>query len=201
MQYSLEKITTVAGRDTLLTMAQKKKQKLERRRRNLGESIGDFRKRMDYLEKESVRVQTSLDALKTAHQAMPEGKEKVTIHIMIKRLELRQAQLEKRAYTCNVASLLVKELRYNHLDSQVAAMEEYIAAVQEHRFMLAEVVMSICRPDATLHLEQRMLTPGLSAVPEDLPWCSDVRLKSTVDSPRSTAIYQGVEYLSVLGQL
>lgn len=45
MNYSLEMITTVAECDALLALAGEDKETLERRRRNLDESIGNFGER------------------------------------------------------------------------------------------------------------------------------------------------------------
>jgi len=142
MLYTLGKIRTKQDCDVLLARALKKKRMLERSRRRLGESIDTFRQRLDYISQESGRLQTSMAALTTAHQAMPEGKEKMTIYIMIKRMEVRLAVLEKRAYTCNVAALLVKELRCHALDSQVAAMEQYIAVLEQRSAEVNPAVVS-----------------------------------------------------------
>jgi len=150
MQYSLEKISTVQACNDLLTRAQQKRRALDRKRRNLGESIRVFRKRMDHIEKELVNVRSSLTALTTAYHAMPEGKEKAAIHVMVKRLELRQARLEKQAYTCNVAALLVKEMKYNALDSQVSAMDDYAAAVERLKTALGEPALRVVQPNEDL---------------------------------------------------
>jgi len=147
MKYSADKISTVQACDDLLTRAQRKKQTLARKRRNLGESIDTFRKRMDRIEGESAAVRSSLQALTTAYHAMPEGKDRATIWIMIKRLEVRQARLEKQAYTCNAVYLLIKEMKYNALYSQVAAMENYIDTLEVTRAALrTQPVMPIARP-------------------------------------------------------
>jgi len=146
--------------DILLTRAQRKKQSLVRRRRNLGESIDKFRKRMGQIGHESVVVQLSLEAFTTAYEMLPEGKDNADMKVKIKRLELRQALLEKKAYTCNVASLLVKELKYNQLDSQVSAMEDYIAAVEHLKTILAGVARHGRQAAAALRLPvSRQMTP------------------------------------------
>jgi hypothetical protein len=138
MHYSLEKINTVQACNNLLALAQQKKQTLERQRRNLGESIDTFRQRMTRMHKESATVRASLDALNPAYHAMPRGKDKATMNIMIKRLELRQARLEILACTYNVANLLVKELRYNRLDAQLSVMEGYIDAIEHTKNRLSQ---------------------------------------------------------------
>jgi len=143
MQYKLEKIDTVEACDVLLISAQKKKQNLERRRRNLGESIDTFRERMDRMVSVLSEVNLSLDVFSTAYEALPEGKDKASMNVKVKRLELRQAQLEKKALTYNVAALLVKEMKYNALDSQVSVLEHYIAAVQYRRMVLTKTALRI----------------------------------------------------------
>jgi len=143
MQYSLDKINTAEACDALLAQAQRKRRTLDRKRCNLGESIGNFRKRLNRIEKELTDVRSSIAALTPAYHAMPEGKEKATIKVMIKRLELRQARLEKQAQTCNVALLLVKELKYNVLDSRVSAMDDYIDAIERTQTALSQPVMYV----------------------------------------------------------
>ena len=147
MQYSLDKISTVQACDDLLALAQRKNRTLDRKRRNLGESIRTLNKRIEYLNKESAEVRASLAALTPAYHAMPEGKDKATIHVMIKRLELRLAKLEKQANTYNVASLLVKQMKYNALDSQVSAMDNYIDTLEHVRAALSQPAMHISRAD------------------------------------------------------
>jgi hypothetical protein len=150
MKYLLEKISTVAACDHLLTLAQKRKQNLERKRRNLGESIDTFRNRLDQIDKDSITVQSILDAFTKAYNELPDGKDKINTTIKIKRLELRKAQLVKKAFTCNVQSLLSKQVRYNKLDSQVSAIDSYIAAVQNKRTALSHD-LSVYQAAATLH--------------------------------------------------
>jgi hypothetical protein len=143
MKYSLEKIDTTQACDALLTKALKKKQTLVRKRRNLGEAIDAFRRRMDKLGEDFALVNTLLRVFTTAYQALPAGKYKAAINVKVKRLEFRQAVLEKKAYTCNVATLLVKELKYNVLDGQLSALEAYIASVQQLRATLSQAVMHL----------------------------------------------------------
>ena len=130
MTYSLEKIDTTAACDMLLTLAYNQKEKLERRRRRLGESIADFAKRVNHIGSELVSVQLLLKLFTAAYDILADGKYKLNLNIKIKRLELRKTQLDIKAMRCNVQALLAKQLRYNKLDSQVAAIDRYIAAVQ-----------------------------------------------------------------------
>jgi hypothetical protein len=150
MNYVLEKISTVQACDALLAGAKKKKQNLERRMRNLGETLGTFRKRLDQVQQESAQVQSSLEIFTGAFGALPEGKDKVNMKIRIKRLELQQAMLEKKETIYNVGALLVKEMQYNRLHSQVVAQQDYILAVEQRRMVLEAPALRVVQPAVLL---------------------------------------------------
>ena len=99
MEYALEKITTAQACDALLAGAKKKKLHLERRVRNLGESLVTFHKRLDQVYAESAEVQSSLETFADAYASLSESKDKANMKIRIKRLELQQAMLERKAAT------------------------------------------------------------------------------------------------------
>jgi hypothetical protein len=139
MDYSLEKLTTVAECDALLELAVKDKESAERRRRNLGESIDTFGERTGDYSSELESVETLLETYAVAHEALPEGKNKMTIFLQIKRLEARKAQLDKIVTGYNVNSLIGKQADFNVLDSQVPAIDALIAAVQARRTALGGV--------------------------------------------------------------
>jgi hypothetical protein len=159
MKYVLESIGTVQACDVLLAGAKKKKQNLERRVRNLGESLVTFRKRLDQVRQESAEVQSSLEAFTGAYGSLSEGKDKVNMNIRIKRLELQQAMLEKKATTYNVGALLFKEMQYNTLASQVSSLEYYITALAQRRAALEAPVLRIVQP--TVLLRQPAARPRL----------------------------------------
>ena len=154
MKYVLERISTVQACDALLTGAKKKKQYLERRVRNLGETLDRFRKRLDQVHAESVQLLSSLEAFTSAYGSLSEGKDKVNMKIRIKRLELQQAMLEKKAITYNVGALLVKEMQYNRLESQVSVLEDYITAVEQRRAALEASTLHIVQPTVLLRSSQ-----------------------------------------------
>ena len=159
MKYVLERISTVQACDVLLAGVKKKKLYLERRVRNLGESLVTFRKRLDQVHEESAQVRSSLEAFTGAYGSLSEGKDKMNMNIRIKRLELQQAILEKKATTYNVGILLVKEMQYNRLDSQVSVLEDYITAVEHQRVALEAPALRIVQP--AVLLLQPVARPGL----------------------------------------
>jgi chromosome segregation ATPase len=164
MKYTLEKISTVLACDVLLAGAKKKKQNLERRVRNLGESLDTFRKRLDQVHQESTEVQSSLEIFTVAHGSLSEGKDKLNMKIRIKRLELQQAMLEKKATIYNVGALLVKEMQYNRLESQVSVLEDYITVLEQQRVVLEAPVLRIIQPAVLL----RQPVARLGLIPQGL---------------------------------
>ena len=162
MKYVLERISTVQACDALLAGAKKKKQNIERRVRNLAESLDTFRKRLDQVRQEEAEVQSSLEAFTGTYGSLPEGKDKVNMKIRIKRLELQQAMLEKKATIYNVGALLVKEMQYNRLHSQVAALQDYVAAVEQQRVALEAPALRVVQP--TVLLRQPVASTALIPV-------------------------------------
>jgi hypothetical protein len=152
MQYSLNKVTTVTACNALLAKAQKVKQTLERKRRNLGESIDTFRERMDRLALETVEVQTLLSAFTTCYHALPEGKYKLNMNVKVKRLELRQARLDMKAFTYNVRALLAKQVKYNMLEQKLSAIDYYVIALLDRQASLVNVPERASREVAVLRL-------------------------------------------------
>jgi hypothetical protein len=143
MRYSLERIGTVQACDTLLARAREKKQSLERRRRNLGEKIDIFRRRMDKIYREMEVTRVSLDAFTAASLAMPDGKHKMSMVIKVKQLEIQLIVLQRKALVYHVNALLDKEVKYMMLDNQVLVMEQYIATVETRSATLSQPVSSV----------------------------------------------------------
>jgi hypothetical protein len=54
--------------------------------------------------------------------------------------------LEKKAIIYNVGTLLVKEMQYNRLHSQVGALESYVTAVEQRRVVLEAPALPVIQP-------------------------------------------------------
>lgn len=143
-------IDTVEACDILLARALKIIQRLERKHRNLGELIGRHEERADRISQERVSVQLLLENFSIAYHALPEGKYKVNLNVQIKRLELRKARLDKSAITCNVHTLLAKQVQYNKLDSQLSVMDSYVMAVQSLKATLNKPVLTVSHSEKDL---------------------------------------------------
>jgi hypothetical protein len=164
MNYSLEKINTVAACDALLALAQKEKHKLEHERLNMGESIVNFTERVDYIGNELASVHLLLETFTPMYHTLPEGNDKVCMNVEVTRLELRKAQLYKMAVTCNVPALLAKQVGYNKLDSKVSAIDNYIVAVEYKRAALVNVASQVQVEDILL---KALPSEGLRIPAED----------------------------------
>jgi hypothetical protein len=136
MVYSLEKITTTAMCDTLLEVATKDRESLERRRRNLAESLGNFDERTADIGTELTSVQARLSIYTNLYEILPEGKDKINANLEVKRAEARKALLDKQVVGYNVFALLDKQVDYNLIETQVSIADLYIAAVQAKKTAL-----------------------------------------------------------------
>lgn len=166
MKYALEKINTIAGCDALLIAAQKKRQTLERRRRNLGESINEFRGRLNQIASETLDVQQSLTAFTAAWQSMSQGRHKARMNVMVKRLALHQARLEMKLLSCNPCTLLLREAKYNRLQAQVEVLDHYIVEVQRQR---AELGRAAVRMRLACALRKPVTRNGQTITPQVSP--------------------------------
>ena len=129
-------ITTAAQCDALLALAEEDKENLERRRRNLDESIGNFGERTQEYGTELEAVATLLQTYAIAYDALPEGKNKLTIYLEMKRLEAKKAQLDKSVTSYNANALIGKQVDFNLLDNQLPVIDAYITALQNRRTAL-----------------------------------------------------------------
>jgi chromosome segregation ATPase len=181
MQYAFDKIDTVAGYETLLASAQKKKRVVERQLRNLAATIDNFKKHIEEINSETATVQTLLSAYNTAFEALPQGKDKAKLNVAIKRLEVRQALADKRALTYNVRSLLMKQVKYNMLLNRLTTIDTYINSIERRitEFPVATAMVTrattASRPAVVLLKSQllkrsfrklRHVSPQLANVPE-----------------------------------
>jgi hypothetical protein len=139
MVYSLEKLTTVAMCDTLLNVAIQDRDALDRKRGNLLANVNSFDTRTADIGTDLIAVQARLDVYINLYQILPEGNDKVNANLEIKRMEARKALLDKQVIGYNVFALLDKQLDHNHLESQVATANTYIAAVTARRTALGGV--------------------------------------------------------------
>jgi predicted nucleic acid-binding Zn-ribbon protein len=152
MNYSLEMIDTVQGCNTLLVQAQRRKQKLEHKRSNLGEKIDLFRRQMDKIDQEIELTQTSLAAFTAASVAMPEGKDKMNMVIKVKRLEVQHVVLKNKANSYGLNALLAKEMEYVALEGQVSVVEQYIIDIETRIATLGQPGLSVSQALAVSHM-------------------------------------------------
>ena len=136
MVYSLEKITKVAECDTLLAVATKDREILDNRRRNLLTTVNSFDERTTDIGVELISLEARVATYTALYNALPEGKEKLTAELELKRAQTRKVLLSRQEIGYNVFSLLDKQVDYTHLESQVANADAYIAAVRAKRTAL-----------------------------------------------------------------
>lgn len=133
MDYNLDQITTVEDCDILIATATKEKENLERRLRNLGESIETFGERTASIGEEMASALSLLDTYNVVYPTLPDGKDKATIKLQIERTETRVALLEKSSLSYNSSVLLGRQFDYNALDKQIPEAENYVTALETRK--------------------------------------------------------------------
>jgi hypothetical protein len=139
MVYALEKITTVAMCDTLLEVAAKDRDNLERKRQNLQASVSTFDTRTADIGSELMAIQARLEIYTNLYEVLPDGKEKLNAYLDLKRAEARKALLDKQVVDYNVFALIDKQVDHNLLETQVSIVDLYIGAVRAKRTALGGV--------------------------------------------------------------
>jgi prefoldin subunit 5 len=120
----------------MLASARQVKEKLERKRRNLGEAITRLHERIRNISTRLASVQVLLEAYTTAYHTVHRSRQKASLNVKVKRLEVRKARLDRMSIANNVSSLLKKQAGYYGLDRQVSLIDAYIASVQRRKVIL-----------------------------------------------------------------
>lgn len=132
----IERITTIEMCDHLLAGAEKNKILLERKRRNLGERVGDLTEQEEALTTELADVLLAYQVLTDTYEKLPPGPERTKMGLMIDQEEIRKAQLQRQLRYSGAISVLNIQKNYNITDSQIVAANNYIQLLQDKRSQL-----------------------------------------------------------------
>jgi hypothetical protein len=137
--YSLNKITTVADCNVLLTWATKEKAELEHKHytiERLAVNFGSTSVEIDaLLQGVILEINISQNALAT----MPEGPTKEDYTKKKTRLEYKKFLLENRKETYGSIALLQKELDLERINKELVEVEAFITTITDHKATLPVV--------------------------------------------------------------
>jgi hypothetical protein len=136
MGYSVNLIGTQADCDLLLSLAAKEKSNLEFQKLSTQRQRENYAETAAAVAAELQAVDAELAALGSIIATLPDGDVKDDNITRQKRLELRKRLLDDRKENYGSVALLEKELGIDRIDKELAAMQDFIVAVQERKAVL-----------------------------------------------------------------
>lgn len=136
MSYSVNKITTVADCDLLLSWAAKEKADLEFKKLSEERLTNNYSTTSVELDAELQLVNTEIDATTTIISTLPDGQSKEDSIKKKVRLEYKKFLLETRKESYGVVALLEKELDLTNVTQSIAEIDAFTAAINARKAAL-----------------------------------------------------------------
>lgn len=134
--YSLNKITTVADCDVLLTWAEKEKSDLTFKQLSVERLTVNYSSTSVEIDAVLQGVIAEIDATETVLAALPEGPTKEDLEKKLTRLEYKKFLLENRKESYGSVALLEKELDLERINKELDEVEVFIADVNARKLIL-----------------------------------------------------------------
>ncbi|CAM3506610.1 hypothetical protein FSS13T_09960 [Flavobacterium saliperosum S13] len=134
--YSLNKITTVADCDVLLTWAEKEKSDLTFKQLSVERLTVNYSSTSVEIDAVLQGVIAEIDATETVLAALPEGPTKEDLEKKLTRLEYKKFLLENRKESYGSVALLEKELDLERINKELDEVEVFIADVNARKVIL-----------------------------------------------------------------
>lgn len=136
MDYSLEKISTLAECDAMLDIVRKEKELAERKKLDQSDDLRGFEVKTTEINNELESVTKILENFIVFLPNLPEGKEKKKMELEISRYSMRKTVLLNQNLSYNIYALLEKQLDYNLMEPDVAVIDAFILQLEAKRATL-----------------------------------------------------------------
>ncbi len=137
MNYSVIKLTSSADCDALIQLAGKEKDDLQYRKTTVTHQNASFANTAAEVEADLISTNSQLGALTTVIASLPEGDVKESNITKQKKLELKAFLLNQKKENYGVIALLLNEMEQATIDTQIAEVDAFVLAVQNHKATLA----------------------------------------------------------------
>jgi hypothetical protein len=134
--YSLNKITTVADCNVLLTWAEKEKSDLTFKQLSVERVTVNYGSTSIEIDAVLQGVNIELNANQAVFATLPEGPSKEEMEKKIKRLEYKKFLLENRKESYGSVALLEKELDLERINKELDEVDVFITTVTAHKATL-----------------------------------------------------------------
>jgi len=133
MELNLALLTTKAECDTAIEITQIEKTTLERRLRNLGESLDDKTVRTTTVKEGIISVKAIIGGFQAALAVISEGKAKRDLELKIEREETKLKALENRDANYSAVNVLEDQIDHQQFEAQVAILTTALTTIEAHK--------------------------------------------------------------------
>lgn len=137
--YSLNKITTVADCNVLLTWAEKEKSDLTFKQLSVERVTVNYSSTSVEVDAVLQGVVAEITAIETIITTLPEGQTKEDLLKKKTRLEYKKFLLENRKESYGSVALLEKELDLERINKELDEVEAFITTITDHKATLPVV--------------------------------------------------------------
>lgn len=134
--YSLNKITTVADCNVLLTWAEKEKSDLTFKQLSVERVTVNYSSTSVEVDAVLQGVVAEITAIETIITTLPEGQTKEDLLKKKTRLEYKKFLLENRKESYGSVALLEKELDLERINKELDEVEAFITSITDHKATL-----------------------------------------------------------------
>ncbi len=133
MDINTSLLSTVVECDSALDNLNEEKTQVERRLRNLGESLESRSATTVEVTEGIASVQAVIAGYEAALQVMTDEKAKRDLELKVEREETKLKALQNRQASYNAVFVLQNQVDYSQLEVQIPVLEEAIAAVEARK--------------------------------------------------------------------
>ncbi len=133
MDINTSLLSTVVECDSALNNLNEEKTQVERRLRNLGESLESRSATTVEVTEGIASVQAVIAGYEAALQVMTDEKAKRDLELKVEREETKLKALQNRQASYNAVSVLQNQVDYSQLEVQIPVLEEAITAVEARK--------------------------------------------------------------------
>ncbi len=136
MNLDLSLLATIAECDSALQITEAEKVLLERRLRNLGESLTDKAKRTINVQEGIVSVQAIIAGFQSALTVITDEKEKRNLELKIEREETKLKALQNKDANYSSVNVLEDQINHQQLEAQITVLNTAITSINTQKATL-----------------------------------------------------------------
>ncbi|WP_028890486.1 hypothetical protein [Tenacibaculum ovolyticum] len=138
MELNLGLLTTKKECDAAIKITQIEKTTLERRLRNLGESLDDKTVRTTSVKEGIISIKAIIGGFQAALAVIGEGKQKRDLELKIEREETKLKALENRDANYNTINVLEDQIDHQQFEAQIVVLTTALTNIETHKTTLVD---------------------------------------------------------------